>query len=265
MKFFSQLFLLFSLVTFNVVNAQDFEVAPVTINFSAEPGEIQSRKLNIKNHNNKNETYRIIMGDFDTDKNGQQQRSPAGTSKNSCAAWLSVSPGIVELAPNEEGTIEVIITVPAGHNETRWGMIYVESTQEQTASGAEKNVATGVILKPRIAIQVTQSPRSNKNYSAKVSNIKEVTQEGDEFRSFTAVVINNGGKVIEGQVGLFLANLSTAKEEKFKGVKVRLIPGASKTVKLTLPKTLDSGKYVIAASLDYGHKNLEMVQMLLEQ
>jgi len=246
-------------------SAQDFEVAPVVINFTANPGEIQTRQINLINHSPKPQKYTLKLSDYEIDAEGNKKAVPLGSSKRSCADWITLNPSFVELNPNQSISIEALMTVPKDGFNTRWSIIYVEVSKEQSSSDVDKNLATGVVLIPRIVIMVNQSPTSNNNYKANITGLKEVSKPGDKQRSFEVLVTNTGDNVIEGNVTLALANIQTAREEKFSPVKVTVYPDASRTVTLHLPSALTKGKYALAAILDYGHRQpLEGTQLMLD-
>jgi len=248
-----------------LVNSQDFEVAPVVINFTADPGEIQTRQINLINHSPKPQKYTLKVSDYEIDSEGNKIAVPIGTNKRSCANWITINPSFVELNPNESVTIETLMTVPKDGFNARWCIIYVEVSKEQTTADVDKNVATGVVLIPRIVILVNQSPKSNSSYKATISDLKEVSIPGDKQRSFEAQVTNTGDNVIEANVTLALANIQTGEEEKFNPVKVTVYPDGSRIVKLMLPSNLKKGKYALAAILDYGHRQaLEGTQIMME-
>jgi len=248
-----------------IASAQDFEVAPVVINFTANPGEIQTKQINLINHSPKPQKYTLKLSDYEIDAEGNKKAVPLGTSKRSCADWITLNPSFVELNPNQSISIEALMTVPKDGFNARWGIIYVEVSKEQSSSDVDKNLATGVVLIPRIVIIVNQSPPSNNNYKASITGLKEVSKPGDKLRSFEVLVTNIGDNVIEANVSLALANIQTAKEEKFSPVKVTVYPDASRTVTLQLPSTLTKGKYALAAILDYGHRQpLEGTQLMLD-
>ena len=256
--------LCFLLFAFNA-STQDFEVAPVVINFTANPGEIQTRQINLINHSPKPQTYTLKLSDYEIDDEGNKKAVPLGTSKRSCADWITLNPSFVELNPNQSVTIEALMTVPKDGHNARWGIIYVEVSKEQSSLDVDKNLATGVVLIPRIVIMVNQSPTSNNNYKATISGLKEISKPGDKQRSFEVLVSNIGDNVIEGNVTLALANIQTAEEEKFSPVKVAVYPDASRVVTLQLPSALSKGRYALAAILDYGHRQpLEGTQLMLD-
>jgi len=256
--------LIFSLLLYFLTSAQDFEVAPVLVSFNAEPGSIQSTKLSIKNYANVKQRFDLNLSDYIIDEQGNKSSLAAGKSEHSLASWLSINPSFIELNPNESKEIELIITVPKGHPETRWGMMHVQVSKEKTISEVDKEMATGVILIPRIVVLIKQSPKSNKNYSAKIQDLKEITKDG-ENRTFEALIVNNGDKIIDAKISLSVANIITAKEESFPKKKFTVYPKQSRLIQISLPKKLEQGKYAIAAIMDYGHrKALEGTQLMIE-
>jgi len=252
-------------LAFSGINAQDFEVAPVLISFDANPGEIQTRTLTIRNHSNERQKFILNLNDYTFNEEGGKLATEAGSTSRTLAEWLTINPAFVELNPNEAAEVQLIMTVPRNGFNTRWGMIPVEIAREQSGYSADKQLATGVLLIPRIVVLLKQSPRSNQNYRGIVSNLNEVTKPGDEFRSFKATLVNQGDKVLDASVFLAVANMNTLEEEQFKPRTVSVYPDQSREVILTLPKKLGPGKYALAFMMDYGHRAaIEGAQMLLE-
>lgn len=245
--------------------AQDFEVSPVLMSFNANPGEIQQQRVHLINHSDKPQKYVFKVQDYELDSLGNKLPVPLGTSKRSCANWLTINPSFVELNPNQAIDLDVMMTVPKDGYSAKWCMIAVQAMEEQSMSEADKSLNTGVKLVPRIVILVKQTPLSNKNYKAKIADLHEVTKPNDLFRSFEATIINMGDNIIDGSVYLTLADLQTAEEERFESQKVTVYPDNVRKVVLQLPKRIDNKKYVLAAILDYGHRQpLEGVQLLLQ-
>lgn len=254
----ASLALIFGILVFNAT-AQDFEVAPVKLNFECEPGQIQTKTLTIRNHSNTKQQFALIISDLKLDTNIKS------TIQRSCKDWITLSPSFFEINPNEKTEVKVVMQVPPGESSTRGAMIYVSSTEEQTALGADKQMNSALKVRPRIGVKVVQSPTSNKNYRGSVSNLKESTKANDTLRTFEVTVSNIGDKMLEGKVYLVLSNLETAKEIKELPKKVSLFPGISKSMKLIMPKNCPPGKYSVAAILDYGYNSsLEAVQMNIE-
>jgi hypothetical protein len=159
----------------------------------------------------------------------------------------------------------VLITVPQNGFQSKWGIINIQPAKEQEAMSADKEMAAGVVVVPRIVVLVQQSPKSNTNYRGTIRDIHEVTGEEDEFRIFQATVENTGDKVLEAEVTLAVANIITASERRAEPVKITVYPDYSRIVRLSLRDRLLPGRFAIAAMLDYGHRQpIEITQMLLD-
>jgi len=259
--FYSVLFLVFTLP----LNAQDFEVAPVVMQFKTNSGETETRVLTIKNHFSEAQKYSLVLVDYVLDENGEKNTVALGSTDRSLVDRVIISPSVIDLLPNESKEVTVTMTIPKSDEKTRWGMIQVQVAKEKTMADADREMVTGVIVIPRIIVIVTQSPASNKNYAAKVTSLVEKELNDLGFKTFEITIENTGDKVISGQLYLALANLETATEEKFTSIETTVYPGSSKKVILSLNKTLSKGKYALAALYDYGHyKAIEGTQILLE-
>jgi len=245
--------------------SQDFEVAPVLVKFDANPGEVQNRLLTIRNHSPENKKFTFNLSDYELDDEGNKLKVEPGTSERSMFNWLNINPSFIELNPNETAEVELILSVPRNGFNTRWGMISVEVAKEQTPSSADKQLATGVIIVPRIVVLAKQSPRANQNYKAKINGLKDVTEPGKDLRTFEAVISNEGDKVIDAKVFLALAHLETAEEQKFDPTSYTVYPGYKRKIQLSLPVNPSPGSYALAMLMDYGNNSaIEGVQMLLE-
>lgn len=253
------------LLALNSLFAQDFEVAPVLVSFDANPGEIQTQILTVRNHSNERQKFVLNLSDYIIKEDGTKQSVELGSTNRSVGDWLTINPAFVELNPNEAAEAQLIMTVPRSGFKTRWGMIHVEVAKEQDGSNVDKQLATGVILVPRIVVLIKQSPRSNLNYKGTVSDFKEITKEGDTYRSFEATITNLGDKVLDANVFLAVANLETMAEEQLSSKKVSIYPDQSRKVALTLNMDLNPGQYALAYLMDYGHRSsIEGAQMLIE-
>jgi hypothetical protein len=247
------------------VSAQDFEVSPVVLDFQTEPGNSETRKVLLLNHSNKRQAFEFKLFDYVVDTAGKKINKPAGTTKRSCAEWISINPSFVEMNPNERIEVEVLMSVPKNEYSTRWGAIAVQATQEKKGFEVDKVLATGIVITPRIIIAVSQSPKSNSNYRAVIDNFREVTAVKDSLRTFKAEVANLGDKVVKGKVFLTLADITTAEEQNFEPTMISVLPDNKTTVTLKLPAGIKKGKYALAAILDYGHNTpLEGVQTMID-
>ena len=264
MKIKNGLFVLILLSSVSLFS-QDFEVAPVKLNFSVEPGQSKSRIITLKNHSSTNQTFVAVLGDFLPQKDGGNKTLSANSTSFSCADWITISPSFFELAPNEEKELAITMQVPVGNFSSRWAMIYFRTAQEQTTFSADKGLRTGVSVSSQIAVKVIQSPSSNTNYSVKIDKLKEITKENDTARVFSANIENIGDKITNCRVFLIVSNIKTAEEIQFDPVEIQIFPKTLRVVNLRFPKVLPKGDYSLAAVLDYGDKaNLEGTQIMIK-
>lgn len=244
--------------------SQDFEVAPVLVAFDANPGENQMQTLTLRNHSNEKQAFVLNLADFTVNEEGAKISSAAGSTDRSLMDWIAINPSLLELNPNEAASINLVMTVPRTGFSTRWGMIQVEVAKEQVAADADKQLAAGVLVVPRIVVLVKQSPRSNQNFEGNVSGLREVENPNSEFRSFEAVLTNTGDKILDARAFIALANLQTAEEKQFNPMSVSIYPEQKRKLTLTLPEHLEPGQYALAFLLDYGHRSaIEGAQILL--
>lgn len=245
---------------------QDFEIAPVRLNFDAEPGENQTKVINITNHSNKKASFIISISDFLPGSDGKRQMLPPNTTRRSAANWLNINPSFFELNPGEQLPIQVTMLVPGDEYGAAWSMLYVQPAKEQTSLDADKVLAAGVTVSGRIGITIFQSPSSNKNHSLKVTSLTEVTSAEDTVRKFSATIDNLGDKVTACKVHLIASDINTAEEKQFYSFEVETYPKMSRNVIVELPQgKLSPGKYALAVILDYGPKfALEGAQLVID-
>ena len=253
--------LLTFLLPHSLLTAQELEVSPVKIFFTANPGSSQTKQVHIRNKGNVEQNFIFNLNDWLTDENGEIKYFEPGTIARSCTDWITVSPPLVTLQPNESARINVTILVPEDNNSTKWSVLFVESAVEQTGPDAiDKQVQMGMKISARIAIPIFQSPNSNTLYNATLEGFDE-SIEGDE-RTYTTKVINLGDKVLTCKVFFTFSNLETAEEYTSEPQEFSLLPETTKDLQYTLDKKLPPGQYSIAAILDYGFNDeLEGIQM----
>jgi len=246
------------------LTAQDFEVAPVRLDYNVEPGESQSRTVTIKNHGNRKETFTIRLNDFLVQRDGSLELLPSGSTRNSISGWINLNPSFVELQPNESATIQVNLQAPADDYSAKWGMMSFFTTAEQTAFTADRDLATGVSVSGRIDIYLFYNPASGDPGRVEIGNLREVASENNDERLFAVNLDNPGEKIMNTKVYLIASNLQTGEEHKFRTIDVVSYPQTARIVELGLPNTLPPGRYALAAILDYpGSASLKGTQIMI--
>lgn len=245
--------------------AQELEVSPGTLSFTTNPGSSQTQQISLRNKGNTEQSYVFNLSDWLTDESGEVKYFSPGTTPRSCTDWITVSPALVTLQPNESATINVTMLVPNDNPSTKWAMLFIQSAVEQTGPKAvDKEIALGVQLALRIAVTIYQSPASNTLYKGSIEGLTEKIND-DNTRKYSSQVFNLGDKVLNCKVYFTVSNLETAEEFTSTPLEFSLLPETNKKVEYTLDKPLDKGRYSVAAILDYGYgSELEGVQLEIE-
>ena len=241
---------------------QELEVSPTQMSFSANTGSSQTRQLHVRNKAKVEQSFIFTLSDWLMDEEGKISYFAPGTTGRSCANWITVSPSLVTLQPNESANVNVTILVPNDDNSTKWAVVFVESAVERTGAKAiDKQVNMGMKISPRIAVSVFQSPVSNTFYKGTIEGLTEKV-DAENNRTYETMVVNLGDKILSCKVYFTVSNLATAEEFTSIPIEFPLIPETNKKVVYTLDKKLPKGKYSVAAILDYGNTDeLEGIQL----
>lgn len=244
------------------MTAQELEVTPGTLSFSTNPGSSQTQQITIRNKGSREQSFIFNLNDWLTDESGEVKYFAPGTTPRSCAEWITVSPALVTLQPNEAATINVTMLVPKDDISTKWAVLFIQSAVEQTGPKAvDKEMALGMQLSLRIAVSIYQSPMSNTLYKGTIEGLTEKIGE-DDARKYEARVINLGDKILNCKVYFIVSNVETAEEIMSEPFEFSLLPENSKKVEYQLTGEIAPGKYTVAAILDYGHQDeLEGIQL----
>lgn len=255
-----------AILALSQASAQDFEVAPIRMDFNAEPNENQTRVINVKNHSNHKTSFIVSISDFIPESDGTRKPMPPNTTRRSAANWININPSFFELNPGDQIPIQVTMLVPGDEYGAAWCMLYIQPTRERLSWSADKALGAGVTVSGRIGVLVYQSPSSNTNHSVKVTNLSEIASSDPDSRRFSATIENLGDKVTLCKVFLIASNVHTAEEKQLPAIDVETFPRMTRNVELSLPKAnLPPGKYSVAVIVDYGPRfALEGAQIIIE-
>lgn len=257
--------LVFLFLTPFVMRAQELEVTPGTMMFNVSPGSSQTQQVYVRNKGNKPQNFVFNLADWLVDESGETKYFPQGTTARSCADWITVSPALVTLQPNESANVNVTMLVPNDEVSTKWAVLFVQSAEETTgAQAVDKEVQMGLRVAARIAIPIYQSPTSNRMYKGVIEGLEEKIDE-DGFRNYKTQVINTGDKILNCKVYFTVSNLQTAEEYISEPFNFMLLPETIKKLNYTLDKELEKGNYAVSAVLDYGfNEELDGVQIEID-
>ena len=266
MKTINHFSLLFTAVVFFfsgfTLVAQQLEVSPTQMSFTANPGSSQTRQLYVRNKAKTEQSFIFTISDWLMDEDGKVTYFDPGTTGRSCAEWITVSPSLITLQPNESANVNVTMLVPNDDASTKWAVVFVQSAVERTgAKAVDKQVSMGVQISARIAVSVFQSPTSNTFYKGTIEGLTEKVDD-ENNRTYETTVVNLGDKILNCKVYFTVSNLATAEEFTSPPIEFPLLPETNKKIEYTLDKKLPKGKYSVAAILDYGNTDeLEGIQL----
>ncbi|PLX08301.1 MAG: hypothetical protein C0598_12345 [Marinilabiliales bacterium] len=248
-----------------VLNAQELEVTPATLMFNANPGSSQTKQIYVRNKAKTEQSFIFNLADWLSDEDGEVKYFSPGTTGRSCSDWITVSPALVTLQPNEAVRVNITMLVPEDNPSTKWAVLFVESATEKTGAKAiDKTVNMGLNVAARIAVPIYQSPDGNTLYRGSLEGLDNSVNDDGNY-SFATKAINLGDKILNCKVFFTFSNLETAEEFTSNPLEFSLLPESDKKVNYTLEKPLAKGKYSVAAILDYGYnEELEGIQTELE-
>jgi len=213
---FSTMFaaVLISLLSVNLYS-QELEVTPGTLMFKTNPGSSQTQQIFVRNKAKTEQSFVFNLGDWLTDEQGEVKYLAPGTTARSCADWITVSPSLVTLQPNESVKVNVTMLVPNDNSSTKWAVLFVQSAVEKTGAKAiDKDVQMGLKVAARIAIPIYQSPDVNQLYKGTINGLTETVND-DGTRTYKTQVINTGDKILNCKVYFTVQKRTTRKLARF--------------------------------------------------
>jgi len=247
------LLIVFSCYFINTISSQDFEIAPVKMEFKVNPEESQTKILSIKNHANFKTSFTISFADFIIDKNGNKQAVKKNSTRTSCTDWITPGKTFFDINPNEQLQIKITMQPPADDFTTRWALMYVQTVKEQTSFDVDKSsIGAGINLSGRISVDIFREPETPLEANLKIKDLREQKNENNEGRTFVADILNLGKNIANCKITFIASDLNTAEEIEFEPIRLISYPGFDREVKFELPSTMPPGKYSFVALLDYG-------------
>nr|NQU93277.1 hypothetical protein [Bacteroidota bacterium] len=261
---FILLLAIFAITDGNLI-AQEIEVTPGTLMFNVNPGASQTQQIFVRNKAKTEQSFIFNLADWLTDEMGEVKYFNPGTTGRSCAEWITITPSLVSLQPNESVRVNVTMLVPNDNPSTKWAVVFVESAEEKTGPTAiDKDIQMGLKVSARIAIPIYQSPSGNTLYKGTIEGLTESVGD-DGARSYNSVVINVGDKILNCKIFFTILSLETAEEFTSDPIEFSLLPESNKNVEYKLEEPLEKGRYTVTAILDYGYNDeLEGIQLDIE-
>ena len=255
---------------FQPANAQSVSISPSRLYYKVGMGEYKTQEINVTNNSTVRQSFTVLFSDFEpAGIEGKSRFMDAGESENSCSRWLSATPSFFEIEPGQTQKIQVLLQVPASPdaNKVKWAAMRIKLTKEKKApdSNDKNSIGMGVNETFQFVAHVFQTPPSVTLKSAEIESFKDLAAEGERARLLVMRIRNTGEAILDCASYLEFTNLQTGEEERIKPIAFTVLPGGSREIKFTVPKTLSKGKYSVLGVVDFGSReNVQAAELQVE-
>ena len=254
--------LLFTL--FDSLLAQ-FQVSPMLIETFVNKNESSISSIDVKNNKNKPIQLSIYLKDK-AYINGREVEALPGTSENSCAEMLFLTPSTLDLGPKESTSIRINITIPDTLIGTCWSSIFIEETSDPTPQIHEiEGHKFSLSVNMRVGLSFIQTVPGTTIRSGLIESIDLVYNDDSTagFIKFNYFNDGNGITKCKGWVEFRDIDGLTVKKIEIDETP-KIYPLERKTFSIELPKDLISGEYSALAIIDYGGAQLVAGEVVFE-
>ncbi|MBK6443862.1 MAG: molecular chaperone [Bacteroidetes bacterium] len=255
---------------FQPAKAQSVSISPSRLYYKVGMGEYKTQEINVTNNSTVRQSFTVLFSDFEpAGIEGKSRFMDAGESENSCSRWLSATPSFFEIEPGQTQKIQVLLQVPASPdaNKVKWAAMRIKLTKEKKApdSNDKNSIGMGVNETFQFVAHVFQTPPSVTLKSAEIESFKDLAAEGERARLLVMRIRNTGEAILDCASYLEFTNLQTGEEERIKPIAFTILPGGSREIKFTVPKTLSKGKYSVLGVVDFGSReNVQAAELQVE-
>ncbi|HNP97460.1 MAG TPA: hypothetical protein PKK99_00310 [Bacteroidia bacterium] len=254
------------------LNAQSVSISPSRLYYKVNLGEYKTQEITVTNNSKERQSFTVSFSDFEpAGIEGKSRFMDAGESQNSCSRWLSATPSFFEIDPGQTQKIQVLLQVPTSPeaNKVKWAAMRIKLTKEKKAAELNDKTAIGLGVSEtfQFVAHIFQTPPSVTMKNAEIESFKEVVLDGDKGKILVLKMKNTGEAILDCASYLEFTNLQSGEEERVKPTAFTVLPGGSREIKFSLPKTLNKGKYSVLGVVDFGSReNVQAaeLQMVVE-
>jgi hypothetical protein len=230
-----------------------------------KPGDSFEGIIFLKNSDKEAADVRVFQTDYLSSADGSNVYGEPGKAPRSNAAWITVSPTRVKVAPGETVPVRYKGRAPtdAKLRGTFWSMIMVEpnAARSITPEGQPDQVAVGLQTTIRFAVQVVTEVGQGATRSLQVLD-KCVVRDGGK-RALHLDIANDGERLLIPTMTVELFDQSGASIGRFEAGRARIYPACSVRAKVDLTD-VPVGKYAAMVLLDSGDAQVMGAQYDLE-
>jgi hypothetical protein len=239
--------------SFGQTGGQQLTIMPPKFELFANPGDVVSEKIRIRNESDFPATYAIIIEDFSS--SGEEGHvvieEEGGDSNYSLAKWIEPAVTQILLQPNEEQSINFNINIPrdaepGGH----YASILFASNVETLPGTASVSQRIGNLVLLRVSGNVSEN--------ANITTFEAPTNSQKGPVTFTLRLNNEGNVHVRPKGTIIITNFFGKKVEELPLQGANVLPGATRRMETTWEKDGLFGAYTATLVATYGQQNLPL-------
>jgi hypothetical protein len=206
-----------------------------------QPGEKISDSITAINRGQVPLTLRVYLEDFEYEPpyRGSKKFSPPGTTTRSCAPWMTFSPAILNLEPQEKGKINYSIAVPEDAKGGYNAVLFIENNPQQS------DAKIGVKIVTRVgSLFFLETPDSLRN--AKVGNVAL------EKNKLSGQITNQGNVISVLKSTYYILDKGGITADRGEIETICLSPAKTADFSINLPEDLKADTYTVVLTFDLG-------------
>jgi len=224
----------------------------LTHELEAESGGHYKDRIEIQNNGTEEKSVKVYLRDYWYSYSGESRHDDPGTLERSNAAWISYSPQLLTLQPNEKTFIDFEINIPQNDSleGSYWSVIMVEGIVPPDTVASTHGVKINTAV--RYAVQV-------------ITNIGDMGKKDLQFVGLELVnngqnnllnvaVENIGESILKPEMSVEVFDENGNSQGVFKADRKKTLPGTSIKVSLVL-EGIKPGSYsaILVADCDEEH------------
>ena len=223
-----------------------FSVEPSRIELVVPAGKRRGQTLVVKNDRSEPMHLTTYVRDVAYLPDGTSDFPPEGSTDWSCARWVHVVPGELEIPAQSSQEVRVSVIAPPEASGGRYAMVFFET-------GPSYAQGDGIGVNFRIGALIQAVIPGTERYAASLKNV--VFTPPGQIRTD---VFNSGNLLVrpKGQIKIFEAGGKKVRHAPFNPTLVGVLPSTLRSFSSTLEEPLPSGSYRNKVEVDYGARNI---------
>jgi len=218
----------------------------------AQKGESYRGTIQLQNTENSEKDVQVYLRDYWFSYTGESKHDPPGTMQRSNANWITFTPELMTLKPNEIATIDFEVNVPDNDSlkGTYWSVIMVEGIIPPDTTNYQSGVTIRTAI--RYAIQIVTTLGETGTSDLQFMGLERAKQNSADV--INVVVGNTGERILKPEMSIELFDETGNSVGIFKAGRKKTFPDT--TVKITLVlEGVKPGNYtgVLVADCDEEH------------